>query len=60
MKFKKNKLDIVGFHGQTIYHNAGEKFLSSLVTEIYYQNSQKNIVYNFRENDIKNGGEGAP
>ena len=22
---KKNKLDLVGFHGQTIYHNAGEK-----------------------------------
>ena len=28
--------------------------------EIYYQNHKKNIVYNFRENDIKNGGEGAP
>ena len=42
---KKNKLDLVGFHGQTIYHNAVKKFLSSLVMEIYYQNSQKKILF---------------
>ena len=54
-------VDIVGFHGQTIFHNAQEKIskqigdgnlLSSLL--------KKNVVYNFRENDIHNGGQGAP
>ena len=54
-------VDIVGFHGQTIFHNAQEKIskqigdgnlLSSLLKE--------NVVYNFRENDIHNGGQGAP
>ena len=28
--------------------------------ENYYQLSKKKIVYNFRKNDILNGGEGAP
>jgi len=54
-------LDLVGFHGQTIFHNAQDKIskqigdgnlLSSLL--------KKDVVYNFRENDILNGGQGAP
>ena len=54
-------IDFVGFHGQTIFHNAQERIskqigdgnlLSSLL--------KKEIVYNFRENDILNGGQGAP
>ncbi|MDA7783168.1 anhydro-N-acetylmuramic acid kinase [Candidatus Pelagibacter sp.] len=54
-------VDLVGFHGQTIFHNAQEKIskqigdgnlLSSLL--------KKDVVYNFRENDIHNGGQGAP
>ena len=28
--------------------------------EIYYLNLQKKVVFNFRKNDIINGGEGAP
>jgi len=54
-------IDLVGFHGQTIFHNAQKKIskqigdgnlLSSLL--------KKDVVYNFRENDILNGGQGAP
>ena len=54
-------IELVGFHGQTIFHNAQEKIskqigdgnlLSSLL--------KKDVVYNFRENDILNGGQGAP
>ena len=54
-------VDLVGFHGQTIFHNAQEKIskqigdgnlLSSLL--------KKEVVYNFRANDILNGGQGAP
>ena len=54
-------VNLVGFHGQTIFHNAQEKIskqigdgnlLSSLL--------KKNVVNNFRENDILNGGQGAP
>ena len=55
------KLDIVGFHGQTIYHNSDEKISVQLGDgNLLSKLTKKNIVYNFRENDIKNGGEGAP
>ena len=54
-------IDLIGFHGQTIFHSANEKtskqlgdanLLSSLL--------KKKVIYNFRENDILNGGQGAP
>ena len=55
------KIDIVGFHGQTIYHNSEEKISNQLGDgKLLSQLTKKNIVYNFRQNDIKNGGEGAP
>ncbi|MDC0937739.1 anhydro-N-acetylmuramic acid kinase [Pelagibacteraceae bacterium] len=55
------KIDIVGFHGQTIYHNPQEKISKQLGDgKLLSQLTKKNIVYNFRQNDIKNGGEGAP
>ena len=58
---KDKKIDIIGFHGQTIYHNSQEKISNQLGDgKLLSQLTNKNIVYNFRQNDIKNGGEGAP
>ena len=58
---EEKKIDIVGFHGQTIYHNSQEKISKQLGDgKILSQLTKKNIIYNFRQNDIKNGGEGAP
>lgn len=55
------KIDLVGFHGQTIYHNALEKTSIQLGdAKLLSQLTKKNIIFNFRANDIKNGGEGAP
>ena len=52
---------IVGFHGQTIYHNPKEKISKQLGNGILLnQLTNKSIVFNFRNNDILNGGEGAP
>ena len=60
-KFNKNKLDLVGFHGQTIFHDSQKKVSKQLGDgKLLSQLTKKNIVYNFRQNDIKNGGEGAP
>ncbi len=61
-----NKLNIcsrtiVGFHGQTIYHNFKEKISRQLGNgKLLNQLTKKNIVYDFRRNDILNGGQGAP
>ena len=52
---------IVGFHGQTIYHNSDEKISRQLGNgRLLHQLTNKNIIYNFRKNDILNGGQGAP
>jgi len=57
----EKKIDIIGFHGQTIYHNSQEKISNQLGDgKLLSQLTQKKIIYNFRQNDIKNGGEGAP
>ena len=54
-------IDLIGFHGQTIFHSANEgisrqlgdgNLLSTLL--------EKKVIYNFRKNDIDNNGQGAP
>ena len=58
---KNKNVDLVGFHGQTIYHNSNEKISNQLGDpKLLSQLTKKNIIYNFRNNDINNGGEGAP
>ena len=52
---------IIGFHGQTIYHNPEEKISKQLGNgKLLNQLTKKNIVFDFRNNDILNGGQGAP
>ena len=52
---------MVGFHGQTIFHNAKEKISKQLGDgKLLAKLTKKNVVYNFRENDLINGGQGAP
>ena len=61
---KELKIDdktIVGFHGQTIYHNFKEKISRQLGNgKLLGQLTKKKIVYDFRSKDILNGGHGAP
>ena len=60
-KNKNIKIDLIGFHGQTILHKPkkgytiqiGDSQLLSKLTKIV-------VVSNFRKNDISKGGEGAP
>ena len=57
----KFELDIIGFHGQTIFHNADEKISVQLGNgKLLSQLTKKKVVYNFRQNDLENGGQGAP
>jgi anhydro-N-acetylmuramic acid kinase len=63
-KLTANNIDIIGFHGHTIDHQPnhptkpfswqiGNGQMLSLVTKI-------NVAFNFRANDVGNGGQGAP
>ena len=59
--FKSIDVDIIGFHGQTIFHNAEEKISRQLgLGEKLSKLTKKTVIYNFRQNDLKNDGEGAP
>ena len=54
-------IDLIGFHGQTIFHNANQKISKQLGdANLLSGLLKKKVVYNFRENDILNGGQGAP
>ena len=55
------EIDLVGFHGQTILHSPKKKYSKQLGdANLLSQLLKKKIIYNFRQNDLLNGGEGAP
>ncbi len=53
--------DIIGFHGQTIYHNPINK-ISLQLGDPYSlcKMMKKDVIFDFRSNDLKHGGQGAP
>tara|TARA_Y100000816_G_scaffold283045_1_gene259449 strand:- start:367 stop:1521 length:1155 start_codon:yes stop_codon:yes gene_type:complete len=57
----KTNIDLIGFHGQTIFHNSEIKVSKQLGDgKLLSQLMKKKVVYDFRNNDLKNGGQGAP
>jgi len=61
IKKTKVNIDIIGFHGQTIFHNAKEKITKQIGDgKLLSKLNQKKVIYDFRQNDLKNGGHGAP
>ena len=61
LKKTKSNVNFIGFHGQTIFHSAKEKISKQLGDgKLLSQHTKKTVVYDFRQNDLKNGGEGAP
>ncbi len=61
IKEYKSNIDFVGFHGQTIFHNEKEKISKQLGDGgLLSKLSKKTVIYDFRKNDLKNGGNGAP
>ena len=54
-------IDLIGFHGQTIFHDPKDKISKQLGDGMLLsQLTKKEVVYDFRNNDIQNGGQGAP
>ena len=61
IKESKLNIDFIGFHGQTIFHNAKEKISKQLGDgKLLATLTKKNVINDFRKNDLKNGGHGAP
>ena len=54
IKCAKEKIDFVGFHGQTIFHDPSKKISKQIGDgKLLSQLTQTTVVYNFRQNDIK-------
>ena len=61
LKINKSEIDLVGFHGHTIFHSFNDKKTKQLGDgKNLSKLTSLNVIYNFRENDLKNGGQGAP
>jgi anhydro-N-acetylmuramic acid kinase len=60
--FKSNfEIDVVGFHGQTIFHSPKNKISFQIGDgNLLAQLIRKKVVFNFRKNDINHSGQGAP
>ena len=57
----KDQIDLIGFHGITLYHDAANKFTFQLGNiEKFSRELKITTVYNFRQNDLDHGGVGAP
>jgi anhydro-N-acetylmuramic acid kinase len=57
----QDEVDFVGFHGQTIFHNPEQKISKQLGDgKLMSQLVKKKIIYNFRQEDMTNKGQGAP
>jgi len=61
---KKNKninIDLIGFHGHTILHKPQDGYSIQIGdSQLLSKLTNKTVVSNFRQNDILNGGQGAP
>ena len=57
----RSKINLIGFHGHTIFHNFKEKKTKQIGNgKLLSQLSNFSIINNFRENDMYHGGQGAP
>ena len=61
LKDYEDQIDLIGFHGQTIFHNSKEKISKQLGNgKLLSQFTKKIVVNDFRQNDLNNCGQGAP
>ena len=55
------KIDLIGFHGQTVLHAPRQKCSVQLgCAQDLAEQTNLPVAHQFRQNDLKHGGEGAP
>ncbi len=60
-KYNYRKIDLIGFSGQTVYHNPKKKISIQLGSgQKLFEKIKIPIISNFRDKDILYGGQGAP
>lgn len=57
----KSQIDLIGYHGQTVLHDAPRKLTVQLGNgELLAQRTGVDVVYDLRAADVAAGGQGAP
>ena len=57
----KGKIDLIGFHGQTIFHDPKKKLSKQLGdAKLLSQLVKIKVIHDFRQADLENEGQGAP
>lgn len=58
---KREAIDVIGFHGQTVLHRPEEKLTIQLgLGEMLADFTRRPVVYDLRAADVAAGGQGAP
>jgi anhydro-N-acetylmuramic acid kinase len=57
---KKYEVNVIGIHGQTLFHDEKTKISIQLFDKNLNLNMAIPVICNFRKNDLLNGGFGAP
>jgi len=60
-KYPEHKPDVIGFHGQTVLHDVGNKTTVQIGDAgLLAEQTRVDVVHDFREKDVAAGGQGAP
>lgn len=60
-KLDPSSIDVIGFHGQTLYHDPDNKFTWQIGDgKLLASETGITTVNDFRTNDVNRGGQGAP
>ena len=56
-----NEIDLIGFHGHTVFHSPARRMTLQIGDgELLAKLTGVDVVCDFRSNDVKQGGQGAP
>lgn len=59
--YKPEKIDVIGYHGQTMYHNPSKNLTIQIGDgNLLAKLTQIKVISSFRERDVNLGGQGAP
>lgn len=61
LKLESNQIDLIGYHGQALYHNPAQGITVQIGDgQLLADLTKIKVINDFRSDDIKNGGQGAP